>query len=322
MNILITGCAGFIGFHSVKKFLLNSKNRVIGIDSINGYYSTKIKLDRIKILKKNKNFKFYKLDLINKNKVNKIFLKYKIDNVIHLAAQAGVRYSILNPRAYFDSNIKGFINLIDISQKKKVKKFIFASSSSVYGDQKKFPLKESFEISPKNIYAASKKLNEQIAYDLSNNSITKYIGLRFFTVYGNFGRPDMLIFKFLEKTFKNENFYLNNFGGHYRDFTHIDDVTNILEILIKKKINKNFYLFNLCSGNSINILDLINEIKKITKINTKIIKIKRNNADVLKTHGSNVLLKNFTKYKKFKKIFQEIGSIVEWYKLNKFYKNF
>ena len=195
MKILVTGCAGFIGFH-LCNFYLNRKNIIIyGIDNLNDYYSVEYKKKRLKILKKNKNFKFHKIDISNYQKLKTIFKKNKFDFVINLAAQAGVRYSITNPSEYVKSNINGFFNIIELSRIHKIKKIIYASSSSVYGEKKVFPLKENMKLAPKNIYSLSKKNNEDMAKIYSAYYGIKFVGLRFFTIYGEWGRPDMLILK-------------------------------------------------------------------------------------------------------------------------------
>ena len=321
MNILITGCAGFIGFH-LSEFLSKKykKSKIIGFDNINNFYSPILKKMRIKELKKNKNFYFKKMDLENKKKLENIFKKNKIKIVIHLAAQAGVRDSLKMPNSYFKSNFIGFMNIVAASNKNMVKKFIFASSSSVYGDKKKFPLKENMNISPKNIYAATKKINEDIANDLSKISNMKMIGLRFFTVYGKFGRPDMFIFKFLNSLLNNKKFYLYNKGNHYRDYTHIDDVVNIIISLIKKKITRKFQIFNICSNNPIDLNKLVKFISNFLNIKPKIIKKKRNSIEVLKTHGDNKKILSFLKIKLRKNIFFELPTIIDWYKKNQIWK--
>ncbi len=321
MNILITGCAGFIGFHLsdfLSKKYRNSK--IIGFDNINNFYSPFLKKMRIKELKKNKNFFFKKIDLENKKKIENVFKKNKIKIVVHLAAQAGVRDSLKMPNSYYKSNFIGFVNIINISEANKVKKFIYASSSSVYGDKKKFPLKENIDISPKNIYSATKKINEDIANDMSKISNMKMIGLRFFTVYGIFGRPDMFIFKFLNSIFNNKKFYLYNRGNHLRDYTHIDDVVNIIVNLIKKRIAKKFQIFNICSNNPIELNKLVKFISNFVNIKPKLIKKKRNNIEVLKTHGDNKKILSFLKIKLKKNIFFELPKIITWYKKNQIWK--
>jgi len=321
MKVLVTGCAGFLGYHICDELLkINNSTSIIGIDSINDYYSQGIKKKRLKDLKENKNFLFYKIDISNKKKLKKIFNDHKFEIIIHLAAQAGVRHALKDPESYLDSNIKGFLNLVDNLKTNTVKKFIFASSSSVYGEGKKFPQSEEMKPKPINIYSSTKLLNEEIIRDYSNISKIKFIGLRFFTIYGSHGRPDMFLFKLLKSIFKKNSFYLNNYGNHLRDFTHVDDVKMIIKKLIDKKIKTKFQIFNVCSNNPISILRLISDVSKITSTNPKIVKVKRHKADVLKTHGSNIKIKKYLNIKIFRNIFEELLPIVNWYRDKKFYK--
>ena len=235
-----------------------------------------------------------------------------------MAAQAGVRHTLKDPSSYLDSNLKGYLNLLNNLENTKVKKMIFASSSSVYGEGKKFPLSEKFVPNPINIYSSTKFLNEEVTKDFSKISKTKFIGLRFFTIYGKYGRPDMLLFKILKAIFNNKKFYLNNHGNHFRDFTHIDDVKNIVFKLISKKIDKNFQIFNICSNKPIKISKLILKINEITSINPNIIKVKKHKADVLKTHGDNTKIKKYLNLKKFKDLFDELSAIIKWYEKKNF----
>ena len=321
MKVLVTGCAGFLGYHICDELLkINNSTSIIGVDSINDYYSQGIKKKRLKDLKKNKNFLFYKIDISNKKKLKKIFNDHKFEIIIHLAAQAGVRHALKDPESYLDSNIKGFLNLVDNLKTNTVKKFIFASSSSVYGEGKKFPQSEEMKPKPINIYSSTKLLNEEIIRDYSNISKIKFIGLRFFTIYGSHGRPDMFLFKLLKSIFKKNSFYLNNYGNHLRDFTHVDDVKMIIKKLIDKKIKTKFQIFNVCSNNPISVLKLTSDVSKITSTNPKIVKIKRHKADVLKTHGSNIKIKKYLNIKSFRNIFEELLPIVNWYRDKKFYK--
>ena len=233
-KILVTGCAGFIGFHLCMK-LIKRKYDVYGLDNLNNYYDLNLKKDRLKILKKNK-LKFFKYDLLSKNQIDFILSKKKIDIVIHLAAQAGVRYSIKNPKTYLDNNIQGFFNILDSSQKFKIKHFIYASTSSVYGFQKKMPFVEKLSTDkPLSFYAATKKCNEILAYSYSTIHKLPTTGLRFFTVYGPFGRPDMSLFKFANAILRNRKLDLYNHGNHSRDFTHIDDITEYIFKILNKK---------------------------------------------------------------------------------------
>ena len=260
MKILITGAAGFIGYNFSKYLLENYNYKVVGLDNLNDYYSVKIKKKRLRELSKFKNFNFSKIDLKNRKQVSKIFKK-KFNMVFHFAAQAGVRYSLKNPRVYIDSNIVGFFNLIENIKFYNIKKFFYASSSSVYGDSNKFPLSESDKINPKNIYGLTKKNNEEMVETYFKNSDIKCIGFRFFTVFGEWGRPDMLIYQYLASIFNNRKiFYLNNFGNHTRDFTYIKDVCHIMDLFIKKKIKKSHQIFNICSNRPIKITSILKYI--------------------------------------------------------------
>ena len=316
MKIFITGVAGFIGFSLANSFL-NKGHRVYGIDNLDQYYSIKIKKKRLNILKKYKNFAFNKVDILNYAKLFNTINNKKIDVIIHLAAQTGVRYSIINPNKYLDVNISGFMNLIKAIKNKKIKKFIYASSSSVYGNSKKFPLKENDNLNPKNIYGLSKKINEEIANLKQYNFKINFIGLRFFTIFGEWGRPDMFMFKLFKAFFLKKTFYLNNYGNHIRDFTYIGDVKKIVEKLINKKISGH-HIFNVCSNKPQNILKIVQKFTKYNK--TKVEMISINKADVLKTHGNNHKIKKFIKYKKFSNFDLLFNKTFEWYKKNKIYK--
>lgn len=313
MKIFITGVCGFIGFNFAN-FLLKKNYKIYGIDNINNYYSTKLKNDRLKILKKNKNFFFLKVDIKNYKKLKNIFNKIKFDIVIHLAAQAGVRYSIKEPREYIENNIYGFFNVIDLCRNNNVKKIIYASSSSVYGDNKNFPLKENQALRPKNLYASTKANNEETAEIFSKFYKLNMIGLRFFTVYGEWGRPDMLMMKYLKSNLnKNKKFYLYNYGNHFRDFTYIQDVNNIIFRLIKKEF-KNHQIFNICSNTPIKITNIIKIINELTGVKCKIFKTSLQKADILKTHGDNTKIKKYLNYNKFYNIKNGIYNLVKWYK--------
>ena len=248
------------------------------------------------------------------DKLKKINIK-KIDHVFHFAAQAGVRYSAINPIKYINTNILGTINVLKFIRDKKPKSTFFASSSSVYGDSKKFPLKENDNLKPKNIYATSKMINELSARSFSKNFNLNIYGLRFFTIYGDWGRPDMLLYKIFKSTMEKKYIELNNKGNHIRDFTYIDDVTNILYNLVFKKIKKKYDIFNICSNKPIHIGKMIKEIQN-QNINLKVKMINKNKLDVFKTHGDNSkilkLLKNF-KFTKFNDVFK---NSYKWYLKN------
>lgn len=315
-KIFITGVAGFIGY-SLAAELLKRKYIVYGIDNFDNYYSVKFKKKRIQNLKKNKNFNFKNIDIIDFKKFDFFLKKIKIDYVFHLAAQAGVRYSLINPQKYIHTNINGFLNLMEIFKDKKIKRIFYASSSSVYGDSTNFPLKEIDKINPKNIYGFSKKLNEKIAIFYSKTYNIKLTGLRFFTVYGEWGRPDMFLFKLFKSiNVKKTKFYLNNFGNHKRDFTYIGDLVKILLKLMSKN-DKSHNIYNVCSNKPVNIKKIINKFKKNNKF--KLMYVKRHVADVLHTHGSNLKILKKTKYKKFTKSDIGIKNSFDWYNKLKIY---
>ena len=315
MNILITGSAGFIGFSFSSYICKKYKNiKIIGIDNLNSYYSINYKKKRINELKKNKNFEFKKVDLVQSSKIDNLFKKYKFKYVFNFAAQAGVRYSIKKPKNYFNSNMIGYFNLLESIKKYKIKRLFYASSSSVYGEKKKFPTDEKEKLNPNNFYSLSKTFNEEVTNIYTKLYFVKATGLRFFTVYGEWGRPDMFLFKLFNSITQNKKFYLNNSGNHERDFTYINDVNYILEKLLNKKNQKNHEIFNICAGNTVNLKTIIKKLKKIEKIKIRNLPLHR--ADLLKTHGSNKkLLKSIGKFK-FTNIDKVLIKILNWYKNN------
>ena len=263
---LVTGCAGFIGFH-VCKILLEKKNKVLGIDNINNYYDKDLKINRLRILKKNKiNFNFYKIDICNFEKMEQIFIKLNKFKVIHLAAQAGVRYSLKYPKTYIRSNLLGFWNILELSKKYKTEHFVFSSSSSVYGANKKIPFNEEDSTdNPIQLYAATKKSNEVIGYSYSSLYKMKVTGLRFFTVYGPWGRPDMAIFKFTKNIINNKPIDVYNKGNHYRDFTFVKDIARGIIAASHRKDKKNFQIFNIGNGKPVYLKKLIQTLEIILK---------------------------------------------------------
>ena len=313
MKILVTGSAGFIGYHLASNLTSNIKNTVIGIDSVNGYYSTKVKKLRLKILKQKKNFTFKKINLENTKKLEIVIKNFQPDTVFHIAGQPGVLYSFKNPLSYKKNNISATKNLSLICKKYKIKKFIFASSSSVYGDQKKFPIKENFKKNPKNYYAKTKLKCEQIVKKIFNKSDTEYMIYRFFTVYGPLGRPDMFIHKFLNSIKKNKRILLHNNGMNYRDFTYVDDLIKILTLTMKKIPTDK--ILNICRSKPIKTTHLVNLINKIYGNNTnKIINTGFVKGEMLKTHGSNKLLKKNFKNLKFTNLDFGLKKTIEAYK--------
>ena len=324
MKIFITGCCGFIGFNFAN-FLAksNKKIRIIGIDNLNDYYSINLKRKRLKELNKNKNFIFYKIDINQYEKLKKLYKKYLFNYVFHFAAQAGVRYSLINPKAYIENNIYGFFNVLNLSLEFNIKRLFYASSSSAYGELNKFPLKENYSLKPKNIYGLSKKINEEMVNVLLQKNKTICVGLRFFTVYGEWGRPDMFMIKYLKATYdKSKVFYLNNYGNHFRDFTYINDVCKILKKLIYSKLKYKHLIINICSNKSLKLTSIINKINQLTLNKPKIKKRSLQKADIFKTHGDNSLVKKITGIKKFTDISMGLKNTVKWYIKNKDTINF
>ena len=321
MNILITGAAGFIGSKLCNELLKNKNNNIYGVDNLNSYYSVKLKKLRIKNLQYHKNFNFIKLDLKKISNFKKIKVK-KISVVYHLAAQAGVRFTISNPKKYFDDNFQAYFNILNFVKENKIKKFFFASSSSVYGDQKKYPLDEKNKLNEKNFYGFSKKINEITANVFTKVYKTEIVGLRFFTVFGEWGRPDMLIFKYLKDNIDKKKFFLNENGTHFRDFTYIDDVVKILKSLINQKFEKKFTILNICSNKPIKIISVINKINKFNKNfkfiarSSKLLK----KIEVKITHGDNHKIKKILKKIKFTNFDYALNKTVKWYIKNKINK--
>ena len=317
MTILVTGSAGFIGYNLCLQLLKNKNNNIIGLDNINNYYDINLKKDRTKILKKNKNFKFKKINLLNVKALREIFKNNEIQYVVHLAAQAGVRHSIKKPKIYFKNNLEAFFNILDLSKDFKIKHFLFASTSSVYGDNNKFPLKEIYNTDkPLSFYAATKKSNEVIAHSYSYIYNLPCTGLRFFTVYGPYGRPDMALFKFSKNIIEGKQVELFNNGKHLRDFTYIDDIVNSILLIIRKPFKNNtpFKIFNIGNGKSKKLLDYLKEIENNLKMNAKIKKMPLQIGDIVKTHSDVSELMKYSNYKPKTNIDKGIKKFIKWYK--------
>lgn len=311
---LITGSAGFIGFHLSKK-LLSEGFSVMGIDNLNNYYDQNLKRNRNKILKKYKNYKFKKIDIKNYQKLESVFKKNKFQCIINLAAQAGVRYSLINPKSYIDNNIIGFFNVIDLTKKYRVKDIIYASTSSIYGIQRKFPIKEDFDTSnPTQLYAATKKSNEVIAASYSKLYNINTIGLRFFTVYGPWGRPDMAPIKFAKNIIKGKPIEVFNKGKHSRDFTFVDDIVDGIFKIIKKKkkISKN-RIYNIGNGKKVSLIEYIKLIEKNLNKKAKKKFLPLQKGDVFKTHSSTKLIRKDYGYVSKTSVANGVKKFVNWY---------
>ena len=328
-KILLTGCAGFIGAATAKK-LLQQGYYVIGIDNLNNYYSVQLKKDRLKQFNDLNNFLFFKKDISKKKEIEEIFELYKPDYVINLAAQAGVRYSIENPKEYVKSNIEGFLNILECSRIFNIKHLVYASSSSVYGSSLNTPYSVENNVDhPVSFYAATKKSNELMAHTYSSLYKLPTTGLRFFTVYGPWGRPDMALFKFTKSIIKDDPIQVYNYGKHKRDFTYIDDIVEGLARIIKKpaKSNKNWNfkspspsssfapwkIYNIGNNHPITLLDFISTIENV--LGKKSIKefLPLQKGDVLETYADiDILIKDFD-YKPKVTIEKGIKLFVEWY---------
>lgn len=317
MSIIITGSSGFIGYSLAKRFL-QSGFTVIGVDIMNSYYDISLKKSRLNQLKKYKKFFFHKIDLCNQEKLNLIFTQYKIKYVFNLAAQAGVRYSVENPDAYFNSNILGFYSLLSSIKKFKVKYLFYASTSSVYGKQSIFPIQEKFDTNnPLSFYAATKKTNEILADIFSKTYSINCVGLRFFTVYGPYGRPDMSLFKFVEAALNNKKIDVYNYGKHSRDFTYVDDVTeSIFKLFFKIKEKNEIFneIFNVGNSKPIELMQFIKEIELNLNKKIKINFLPMQFGDVEKTHSSSEKLQKFINYRPNTSVKIGIRNFIEWYK--------
>jgi len=333
-NILVTGSLGFIGFHVCKK-LINNGHYVHGIDNINSYYNVKLKLLKlpelginVSNLKDNNsyksktflNFKFSKLDITDISELEKLFDLNNFDIVINLAAQAGVQFSITNPYTYIRNNINGFTNIIECSKNYKIKHFIYASSSSVYGDREDVPFKEEDNVDhPISLYAATKKSNELIAHSYSHLFNLKTTGLRFFTVYGPWGRPDMAPFIFLKNIIEEKPINVYNNGNMLRDFTYIDDIVNGVISVDSNKNLKKFSIYNIGNSNPYKLMDFIkileDVIGKKAKINFKAVR----KGDVLKTYSDISKIRNDFNYNPTTTLNNGLKSFYDWY--NKYIYN-
>jgi len=272
-KILVTGAAGFIGYYLSKK-LLDADYTVFGIDNLNDYYDIQLKYDRLDLLKQYGKFTFRKIDLVDDKSLNELFEEEKFDIVVNLAAQAGVRYSITNPKAYIDSNITGFFNVLEAcrhsydNDQKGVEHLIYASSSSVYGTNKKVPYSTEDKVdNPVSLYAATKKSNELLAHVYSKLYNIPTTGLRFFTVYGPMGRPDMAYYSFTEKMIKGEKIQIYNYGDMKRDFTYIDDiVTGVVKVMNKipneTEDGAHYKIYNIGNNKPENLVYFIETLEK------------------------------------------------------------
>ena len=329
-KIIVTGSAGFIG-SSVCKKLLERGNNVIGIDNHNNYYDPKIKEARVSKLLKFSNYQHYKEDLSNQNNLNDIFENHKPKKVINLAAQAGVRYSMENPLAYINSNIVGFAHILENCRKYKIEHLVYASTSSVYGANTKMPFSEHDSANhPLSLYAASKKSNELMAHTYSYLYKLPTTGLRFFTVYGPWGRPDMALFKFTKAILEEKSIDVFNYGKHTRDFTYIDDiVTGIIKTLDNiatsnfdwnsnqpdpASSNAPWRIYNIGNNKPVKLMDYIAALEKALGKKAKINFLSLQPGDVPDTYANVDNLKDKFNYKPSTSVVDGVYNFVRWYK--------
>lgn len=330
MKILISGAAGFIGFHLSKR-LLDQSYEVIGIDNLNEYYDSSLKQSRLEILNKYINFSFLKVDLKDKIQIDNIFEKYQPTYVINLAAQAGVRYSIVNPYAYVDSNLIGFMNILEACRNFPVKHLLYASSSSVYGGNKIVPFSTNHNVDhPVSLYAATKKSNELMAHTYSHLYGIPTTGLRFFTVYGPYGRPDMAYFSFTKDILSGKPIKVYNHGKMERDFTYIDDIVEGIYRLIEKApvANKDwdeskddlstsfapYKIYNIGNNNPVKLMRFINALESALGKEAEKIYMDMQPGDVFRTYADVNDLERDINFKPSTTIEEGLTKFVDWYK--------
>lgn len=321
---LITGAAGFIGFF-LSKALLEQGLRVIGFDNLNDYYEVSLKESRLRELEKYENFTFLKGDLADKEEVFSIFEKYQPEIVVNLAAQAGVRYSIENPEAYMQSNVMGFFHILEACRQYPVEHLVFASSSSVYGENEKIPFSVEDKVDqPVSLYAATKKSNELMAHAYSKLYKIPATGLRFFTVYGPMGRPDMAYFKFAKKIMAGEEIEIYNNGEMYRDFTYVDDIVTGIQNLLCCPPKQNlqgvaYRIYNIGNHRPEKLMDFISVLEQCLGKEAKKVFLPMQPGDVPRTYADvEDLIRDFD-FKPSTTIEEGLAAFAAWFK--EYYKD-
>lgn len=319
MKILVTGCAGFIGMHTALA-LLNQGHEVIGIDNLNDYYAPQLKFDRLKQIDEQGGFRFFKMDISDAQSIDQLFATHRFDRVVHLAAQAGVRYSIVNPKAYIDANIIGFFNILEACRHHGTDHLVYASSSSVYGQNTKLPYSESDPVDhPVSLYAATKKSNELMAHSYSHLYGFAATGLRFFTVYGPWGRPDMSPYIFIKAIFEKRPIQLFNYGDMRRDFTYIDDIVRgVLEVLIKPasqvKDKTLHRVFNIGNHQPVPLTEYVQIMEKVAGVKAIIELAPLQAGDVLETYADTQMIEAMTNFKPSTPLEVGLEAFVAWYR--------
>lgn len=314
MRLLVTGSAGFIGAALCER-LLDEGHNVIGVDNLNDYYNPNLKKDRLLKFSNNSNFVNLEIDLSDQEKILEVFENNKFDAVINLAAQAGVRYSIKNPEAYVKSNLIGFSNILEASRKTKLKNLIFASSSSVYGGNLKLPFSTKDDVNkPLSFYAATKIANELMAHSYSHIHDLQCTGLRFFTVYGPWDRPDMALQSFSQALIKGEKIQLFNNGNHLRDFTYIDDIIEGIVKILNLGVPKTYNLYNIGSNNPINLMDFIEILENSFGLKAKKEFLPLQEGDMQDTYADISDLEKDFGYRPSTTLEEGIFNFVSWFK--------
>lgn len=316
-TFMVTGSAGFIGFHLSKR-LLEMGYTVVGYDNINDYYDQNLKHMRLNILKGYENFSFYHKDLCDYTSLEATVRKHGIRFIIHLAAQAGVRYSLDHPEKYIESNLIGTFNILEVSRHCGIEQLMYASSSSVYGNSSQEVLStKDFTDSPVSLYAATKKSNELLAHVYSNNFKINTLGMRFFTVYGPYGRPDMAYFSFTKKLYGGEFIEVYNYGNQSRDFTYIDDIVEgiirLLDKQSKKEVSGDYRIFNIGNGRPVKLMDFIRVLEDITGKTANIKLCDKIKGDVEKTYADIKELSEETGFRPTTKIEDGLRKFHDWY---------
>jgi UDP-glucuronate 4-epimerase len=313
-SILITGCAGFIGFHFSERLLAMGYS-IIGIDNINHYYDVQLKQARLERLKGHEHFIFEQISIEDKEALEGIFSKYQIECVVHLAAQAGVRYSLENPYAYIQSNVDGFLNLLECCRHAKIDHLIYASSSSVYGANKKIPFSTTDHVDqPVSLYAATKRANELMAYTYSHLYGLKTTGLRFFTVYGPWGRPDMSYFKFTKAIMNGDPIQVYNYGDMKRDFTYIDDIVEGMVRLLEHQSADDYKIYNIGNNQPVDLMKFISILEERIGKKAIIEFLPMQPGDVPVTFADVDDLMKDVGFKPATSINEGLAIFVEWYK--------
>lgn len=319
MKIMVTGCAGFIGMHTSLQ-LLHQGHDVIGVDNINDYYDVALKEARLEQLMPKANFRFYKVDIADRQAMVDLFAKETPTRVVHLAAQAGVRYSLENPHAYIDANVQGFMNILEGCRTQSVAHLVYASSSSVYGNSTLLPSHEAHAVDqPISLYAATKKANELMAYTYSHLYQLPTTGLRFFTVYGPWGRPDMALFKFTRAMLDGEEIEIYNHGQMMRDVTYIDDVVSGILRVVDRPREKDtngipYHIFNIGNQSPTLLLDHVHALEEALGIEAKKKYLPIQPGDVYATHADARALQDWVGFKPNTSLSAGVACFVDWYR--------